>query len=67
MNQEPKENNLETILRAYAMQYEKPVMTKNPEDITAAPTVVGMERRFLFEGEDRKLLKDKFLKMVGEI
>jgi|TARA_Y100000593_G_C4184154_1_gene273517 hypothetical protein len=60
-------NNLDSLLRAYAMQYEEPIKEKDPNDLAAPARIVGMERKFLFDGKDREALKKKFLELVNNL
>ncbi len=55
---------MDTLLRGIAMQYEQPILKKNPNDIAAPPEVVGMERKWLFEEKEREVLIEKFMKLV---
>lgn len=59
-------NEMDTVLKAFAMQYDLPVEKKDPNDLAAPAQVVGMKRRFLFEGKDREIIKNKFLELVKQ-
>jgi len=60
-------NEMDTVLKAFAMQYEEPIEKKDPENLAAPAQVVGMKRRFLFEGKEREILKNKFLELVKNL
>ena len=57
-------NNLDSILRAYAMQYEEPIKKQDPNNLAEPAQIVGMERKFLFNGKEREEIKAKFLELV---